>query len=124
MTRFDTPYVESVQAACAGRRGRRLLKRRQTCIEGLFGQAKTQHGLGRARWRGVVKMQMQSLLTAIVLNVKQLLRSVSGRKPAAYCGVAVGALLFAEKIASFMTRQWCFVLPGRKKLLSTGIPCQ
>lgn len=80
VTRFDTPYVERAQAACNSAHGRRLLKNRQTCMEGLFGQAKSQHGLERARLRGLVKMQIQGLLTAMVLNVKKLFQAVFGRK--------------------------------------------
>lgn len=53
---------------------RRLLKKHQTCMEGLFGQAKSQHGLDRGRLRGLSNMHIQGLLTAIVLNVKKLLR--------------------------------------------------
>lgn len=74
--RYDTGYVERAQAACASGQGRSLLKKRQTCIEGLFGQAKSQHGLDRARLRGLAKMHIQGLLTAMVLNVKKLLQAV------------------------------------------------
>lgn len=77
VTRFDTPYVERAQASCDSNRGRRLLKKRQTCMEGLFGQAKSFHGLNRARLRGLEKMHIQSLLTAIVLNVKKLLQVIN-----------------------------------------------
>jgi transposase len=76
VTRFDTEYVERAQASCASGQGRRLLKKRQTCMEGLFGQAKSQHGLDRARLRGLAKMHIQGLLTAMVLNVKKLLQVV------------------------------------------------
>ena len=76
VTRYDTGYVERAQAACASSQGRSLLKKRQTCIEGLFGQAKSQHGLDRARLRGLAKMHIQGLLTATVLNVKKLLQAV------------------------------------------------
>ena len=84
VTRFDTPYIHQAEAACASSLGKRLLKKRQTCMEGLFGQAKTWHGLKRARWRGLWKMQLQSLLTAMVLNVKKLL-SVIIRRAAKSC---------------------------------------
>lgn len=80
VTRFDTPYIERAQAACATSRGRRLLRKRQTCIEGIFGQAKNFHGLRRARWRRRSQVHIQALLTAIVLNVKQLLRATTGRR--------------------------------------------
>jgi transposase len=76
VTRFDTPYVERAQAVCASRQGRRWLTKRQTCMEGLFGRAKSQHGLDRARLRGLSKMHIQGLLTAMVLNVKKLLQVV------------------------------------------------
>lgn len=87
VTRFDTPYLERAQAACRSVEGKRLLTKRQTCIEGLFGQAKSQHGLDRARLRGLWKMQIQSLLTALILNVKKLLQAAGGRKaaPASSC---------------------------------------
>lgn len=81
VTRFESGYVERAQAACRRPRGRRLFQRRQTCIEGLFGQAKNWHGLRRARWRGRVKMRIQTLLTAAVLNLKKLLKAAS-RQPA------------------------------------------
>src|SRR4030042_847217 len=71
VTRFDTPYIHRAQVACNSAHGRRLLKKRQTCMEGLFGQAKSQHGLDRARLVGLLKMHIQALLTAMVLNVKK-----------------------------------------------------
>lgn len=82
VTRYDNGYVERAEAACHSPHGRRLLRRRQTCIEGLFGQAKNWHGLGRARWRGRAKMRVQVLLTAAVLNLKKRLKVVSDRKAA------------------------------------------
>ena len=67
---------DRAQVACASRQGKRLLKKRQTCMEGLFGQAKSRHGLSRARLRGLAKMHIQGLLTAMVLNLKKLLQVV------------------------------------------------
>ncbi len=80
VTRYDNGYVERAEAACHSPHGRRLLRRRQTCIEGLFGQAKTWHGLSRARWRGQAKMHVQLLLTAAVLNLKKLLKVIGDGK--------------------------------------------
>ena len=45
-------------------------------MEGLFGQGKSQHGLDRARLRGLPKMHIEGLLTAMVLNIKKLLASI------------------------------------------------
>jgi hypothetical protein len=76
ITRFDTPYVHRAEAACATASGKRLLKRRQTCIEGVFGRAKSQHGLARARWRGLTNMTVQALLTMTVMNLKKLMNAL------------------------------------------------
>jgi hypothetical protein len=73
VTRFDTPCDARAQAACQSSIGRKLLKLRHTMLEGLFGQAKNYHGLGRARWRGLGNMTIQSLVIATVLNLKKLL---------------------------------------------------
>ncbi len=41
-------------------------------VEGAHGEAKTQHGLGRAARRGTWNVQIQSYLTAAVMNLKRL----------------------------------------------------
>lgn len=107
VTRFDTPYVEQAALACGSNLGKRLLKKRQTCMEGLFGQAKTWHGLQRARWRGLWKMQLQSLLTAMVLNVKKLL-SVVIRRAAKICRLAsdFGRFVLQNKGISLLNYQY------------------
>lgn len=100
VTRFDTPYAEKAQAVCQSRLGKRLLKKRQTCMEGTFGEGKNWHGLQRARWRGLMKMQIQALLTATVLNVKKLLKVASRRKRPAVASGVVPALAFLYKTAA------------------------
>jgi len=49
------------------------LKRRQWKLEGLFGEAKENHCLRRARYRGIKKVQIQFYMIAIVQNFKRLL---------------------------------------------------
>jgi hypothetical protein len=49
-----------------------LYKKRSPVIEGRFGEAKRCHGLGRAWFRGLSKMRIQSYLIACVLNLKKL----------------------------------------------------
>jgi transposase len=124
VTRFDTPYTERAQSACQSRMGKRLLKKRQTCMEGLFGQAKSWHGLQRARWRGLWKMQIQSLLTAMVLNLKKLLAVVIRRK-AKSCFSALGSVVFLLNriIVSFMNYQYCFVLGIHHNFALIRISC-
>jgi len=75
ITRFDPPYVQAAEQACRSGRGKALLRRRQTCIEGINADAKTHPGLDRARWRGVRNLSIQARLTAAVLNLKKLLQA-------------------------------------------------
>jgi transposase len=122
ITRFDTPYVDRAQAACASRQGRFLLRKRQTCIEGLFGQAKNFHGLRRARWRGLTKMHIQSLLTAVVLNVKKLLKSM-GRKSAVYQRVRVPSdVLIYKKLYSLLFLIFVFFCNKNRNVFEIQIP--
>lgn len=81
VTRYDSPYSDRARQLCSSPLGKRLLRLRQTCIEGLFGQAKSLHGLSRARWRRLFNMHIQTLLTATVLNLKKLF--IATRKKAA-----------------------------------------
>jgi len=54
---------------------RRLIERKWK-IEGIFGEAKVNHALRRARYRGLPKVQIQFFMIAIALNCK---RAVLGR---------------------------------------------
>ncbi len=51
---------------------RRRLVERKWKIEGLFGEAKQNHCLRRARYRGLSKVQIQFFMTAIALNCKRV----------------------------------------------------
>ena len=53
-----------------------LSKRYQ--IERKFGEAKKHHGLGRCRYVGGERYAIQAYLTAIALNLKQLVRGLTG----------------------------------------------
>ncbi len=52
---------------------RNLYRARAPVIEGVFGEAKQWHSLGRAWRRGLSKMRVQSLLVASVINFKRLM---------------------------------------------------
>jgi len=61
-----------------------LYGRHRYQVEGVHGEAKAQHGLHRAVRRGRVNVLIQSLLTAVVINLKRLAAvGVQGGKPAA-----------------------------------------
>ena len=48
--------------------------RRKWTIEGLFAEAKQFHGLRRARYRGLHKVSIQALMTALAQNIKRVAR--------------------------------------------------
>jgi transposase len=73
ITRFIDDYYEQADRLVQSERGKQFLRQRQTVIEGVFGEAKSFHLLHRALFRGKVKLRIQLLLTAAVLNLKRLL---------------------------------------------------
>jgi transposase len=119
VTRYDTPYVDRAKQACDSYRGRRLLRLRQTCIEGLFGQAKSLHGMARARWRGLKKVLIQVLLTATVLNIKKLLAAVFQQAKGAVSAVKSSDFLCMAFIIDAPTL--CFVPQGGASSRKAGL---
>lgn len=57
-------------------RWRSLLKKRRYIMEGSFADGKTNHGLSRARYRGIEKVQEQTLLIATVQNIKKMVKQL------------------------------------------------
>jgi len=55
---------------------RKKLWQRMWKMEGIFAEAKSHHGLRRARYRGRAKMQIQVYLTSTVQNLKRLAASL------------------------------------------------
>ena len=56
-------------------RWRGLAKKQHWRIEGIHGQAKAQHGLGRAARRGLANVAIQVCLTAAAMNLKRLAKA-------------------------------------------------
>jgi transposase len=56
---------------------RRAYRRHRWRVEGIHGEAKTQHGLRRAVRRGMANVAIQVYLTATVMNLKRLARAVA-----------------------------------------------
>src|SRR6266851_3136911 len=69
----------------ASRLGQRRLRRRQVVSERIMADLKSKHGFERAQFRRRPSVQIQALLTATVINLKQLLK----RRPEAQSGWAV-----------------------------------
>jgi len=75
--------LERARRQASGPAARRDRKRRQWFQERNFGEAATQHGFKRARWRGLQKQTVQDNLIAALQNFKILLRSKHGGLSAA-----------------------------------------
>ena len=57
---------------------RKMYRRHRWKIEGMHGEAKTQHGLRRAVRRGLANVAIQAYLTAAVINLKRLATYAGG----------------------------------------------
>lgn len=97
----------------------RHLQKFRTRCERVFAESKVAHGLGRARSRGLDCMQEQTLLTAIVQNLKRLCRfkkkhpqtGISAcRKPESVMTAAVPDLLISALVGWFCS----FCMPIRR----------
>jgi len=53
------------------------MKKRGSIIEGIFGVCKNMHSLARAKYRGISKVSVQALITAFVINLKDLARMIN-----------------------------------------------
>lgn len=56
----------------------KAMRKRQVWVEPMFGEAKQWHHLHRLHWRGLIKANIQGLLTAAGQNIKRLLRKNGG----------------------------------------------
>lgn len=74
---------------------RKLYKARAPVIEGVFAEAKQWHGLGRAWRRGLLKMRVQCLLIAAVINFKRLTAHCDGLCLLKMLNVLFGIILHA-----------------------------
>lgn len=69
--------VEAVRRRQQTTAFRKRLTERKWKIEGLFGEAKQNHGLRRTRYRGLSKVQIQFFMIAIALNCKRVVKVAS-----------------------------------------------
>lgn len=72
-------------------RGYQVSRRLRTRSEHTFAEAKTLHGMDRARVRGEARVQVQAMLTATVQNLKPLATYRGRRRPAAAQAAQRGA---------------------------------
>ena len=73
MRNLDQDLFEEVQAKMRDPTFRRKRTERMWKSEGLFAEAKQNHCLSRAKYRGRSKVQIQAYFSAMVQNLKRLL---------------------------------------------------
>jgi IS5 family transposase len=73
---LDQDLFEEVQTRMRDPAFGEKLSERMWKMEGLFAEAKQNHGLSRARYRGRSKVQIQAYLSAIVQNLKRLVAAL------------------------------------------------
>jgi len=73
---LDQDLFEEVQARMRDPTFGEKLSERMWKMEGLFAEAKQNHGLSRARYRGRSKVQIQAYLSAIAQNLKRLVAAL------------------------------------------------
>src|SRR5271170_3487617 len=73
---LDQDLFEEVQARMRDPTFRTKRSERMWKMEGLFAEAKQNHGLSRARYRGRSKVQIQAYLSATVQNLKRLVAAL------------------------------------------------
>jgi transposase len=104
--------IAAAQAEANSPAGRFSRQRRQHVMEGSFADAANNHGVKRARWRGLARQSIQSWLIAAVQNLRILLRhAVSGPEQG---GVAlenrtvetVAARIPGRRTLGCWVRQW------------------
>jgi len=74
VTRYDSQCYQKASQYYLSDYGRSIQKLRSTIIEGIFGQAKAFHGMARAKFRGLKKVEIQFILTATALNLKKMVK--------------------------------------------------
>ena len=69
-------YLNAIKIRQDSKHFKSKLKYRKWAIEGIFAETKNLHCLSRARYRSVVKVQIQCHLIATVQNIKMLLKII------------------------------------------------
>ena len=70
----NTVYYHWADDCLTKHQRRRLLSRRRYKVEGSFADGANNHGFKRARWRGLMSIEIQNLMIAAIQNLRKLLR--------------------------------------------------
>lgn len=101
----DHEEIEAARAESRSAAAQRDRRRRRHVMEGSFADAANNHHFKRARWRGLVKQQIQGFLIAGAQNLRILLAHSTGRRAAAGReSVAAATRAMAPVFAQFFCR--------------------
>ena len=96
ITRHDCQeLVTKGRVQARSKAARKDRRRRQTLLEGSFGQAATNHHFKRSRWRRLWRQRIQDDLIAAIQNIKILVKYAQGKPAQSRTG---GLLSFTESI--------------------------
>ena len=84
MRNLDQDLFEEVQTKMRDPTFRQKRSERMWKSEGLFAEAKRNHCLARAKYRGRCKVQIQAYFSAIVQNLKRLVSLIYYRRVACW----------------------------------------
>lgn len=74
VSHYDSPCYRKAGEWYRSEYGKAMQKLRSTVIEGVFGRAKVYHRMARSKFRGLVKVEIQFLMTATALNLKKMVK--------------------------------------------------
>ena len=74
VSHYDSPCYWKARSWYDSGYGQAMQKLRGTILEGIMGQAKTYHGMAKARFRSLKKVEIQFLMTATALNLKKMVK--------------------------------------------------
>ena len=79
---FHQDYLDKVKAYADTEAYQKAFRKRRVWVEPMFGEAKQWHNMRKFRLRGLIKVNIQALLTAAGQNLKRLLkRKSSSNRP-------------------------------------------
>lgn len=74
VSHYDSNYYAQARDFYFSSSGKIMQKLRSSIIEGVIGNAKTHHGMEKAKLRGIDKAHIQFLLTACAINLKKMIK--------------------------------------------------
>ena len=119
---WDQDEVDWADGCFTAAQRRHLMRRRQICVEGSFADGANNHGLKRARWRGLMKARIQNLLIAAAQNLRKLLKATRRRRAlsAAASAVSRGVLVLDAFFGAHSLFRRLLVRPARVKVSATA----